>query len=349
MQTFITIVITVLLFGVLILVHELGHFLTARWAKVKINEFAIGMGPTLFKKQGKETLYSLRAFPIGGFVQMDGEDGNGVDPNSFNNKPKWKRFIILVAGAFNNLVFGFLLSCIVYGLLAGWTMFPTTIIAEFHEDAVSSQDGLQVNDQIHSIDGYRIYTYNDLGYACTKNGTEPLSIEVIRNGKKTLVENVSFKVDSTKYTGDYFSLDFAVYGSKKTIISTLKYSFNSTISLSRSIYSFFGSLFTGQANIKNVSGPIGTTQMIGEAVADNFSIDFASLFLMMSMISINLGVVNLLPFPALDGGRITVLLYETIFRKKMSEKIEVAINLIGFGILMILMLLICVKDVIQLF
>ena len=349
MQTFITILITILLFGILILIHELGHFLTARFAKVKINEFAIGMGPVIFKKQGKETLYSLRALPIGGFVQMDGEDGNGVDPNSFNNKPKWKRFIILVAGAFNNLVFGFILSCIVYGLLAGWTMFPTTVIAEFHDDAVSSQCGLKVNDQIHSVDGYRIFTYNDLGYACNKNGTKPLSVEVVREGKKIQLENVRFKVDSNDYAGEYFSLDFAVYGSKKNVLSTLKYSFNSTISLSRSIYSFFGSLLTGNANIKNISGPIGTTQMIGEAVADNFSIDFASLFLMMSMISINLGVVNLLPFPALDGGRIVILIYEAIFRKKMSEKIEVAINVIGFAMLMLLMLLICIKDVIQLF
>lgn len=349
MQTFITIVITVLLFGILILIHELGHFLTARWAKVKINEFALGMGPTLFKKQGKETLYSLRAFPIGGFVQMDGEDGNGTDPNSFNNKPKWKRFIILFAGAFNNLVFGFILSCIVYGLLSGWTLFPTTIVAEFQEDAISSKFGLKENDQIYAVDGYRIFTYNDLGYACTKNGTEPLQIDVIRDGKKVTLNNVKFKEATSEYTGDYFSIDFVVYGSKKTVLSTLKYSFNSTVSLSRSIYSFFGSLFTGDANIKNISGPIGTTQMIGEAVEDDFSIDFASLLLMMSMISINLGVVNLLPFPALDGGRIVILGYEAIFRKKMSEKIEVAINIIGFAILMILMILICFKDIIQLF
>ncbi len=349
MQTFLTILITVLMFGVLIFIHELGHFLTARWAKVKINEFAIGMGPTIFKKQGKETLYSLRALPIGGFVQMDGEDGNGTDENSFNNKPKWKRFLILVAGAFNNLVFGFVLICIVYGLLAGWKAFPTTTIGAFHEDAVSLEYGLKIDDRIYAVDGYRIYTYNDLGYACTRNGIEPLKVEVVRDGERVTLENVKFKVNSTDYTGEYFSVDFAVYPSKKTVWSTIKYSFNSTISLSRSIYSFFGSIFTGDANIKNVTGPIGTTQVIGETVVEDSSIDFPSLFLMMAMISINLGIVNLFPFPALDGGRIVVLLYEAVFRKKMSEKIEVAINVIGFAILMILMVLICVKDIIQLF
>lgn len=349
MQTFLTILITVLMFGVLIFIHELGHFLTARWAKVKINEFAIGMGPRLIKKQGKETLYSLRAFPIGGFVQMDGEDGNGTDENSFNNKPKWKRFLILLAGAFNNLVFGFLLICIVYGLLAGWTAYPTTTVGEFHKDAVSLKSGLEVNDRICEVDGYRIFTYNDLAYACNRNGIKPLEVHVVRAGEKITLENVEFRVESTDYTGEYYSVDFAVYPSKKTVLSTIKYSFNSTISLSRSIYSFFGSIFTGNANMKNVSGPIGTTKVIGETVVAESGVNFPSLFLMLAMISINLGVVNLLPFPALDGGRIVVLLYEAIFRRKISEKIEVGINLIGFAILMMLMVLICIKDIIQLF
>jgi len=307
------------------------------------------MGPTIFKKQKKDTVYSLRAFPIGGFVQMDGEDGNGTDENSFNNKPKWKRFLILIAGAFNNLVFGFLLICIVYGFLAGWSAFPTTVIGEFHEDAVSSKHGLEINDRIYSVDGYRIFTYNDLGYACTKNGIEPLEVVVIRDGEHVTLKNVEFKVDSTDYTGEFYSIDFAVYPSKKTVWSTIKYSFNSTISLSRSIYSFLGSLITGNADLKNVSGPIGTTKVIGETVVADSGIHFPSLILMTAMISLNLGVVNLLPFPALDGGRVVVLAYEAIFRRKMSEKVEVAINVIGFAILMVLMVLICIKDIIQLF
>ena len=349
MQTILEILITVLLFGVLILIHELGHFLTARWAKVKINEFAIGMGPTIYKKQGKETLYSLRAFPIGGFVQMDGEDGNGTDENSFNNKPKWKRFIILFAGAFNNIVFGFLMICIVYGLMSGLTLYPTTIVAEFDENAVSSEYGLKKYDEIYSVNGYRTYTYTDLSYAFTKDGTQPLDIVVVRDGDKISLEDIVFPTETSDYSGEYFAPDFKVFGSKKTFWSTISYSFNSTISLSRSIYSFVGSLFTGNANLNNVSGPIGTTQIIGETVSTETGIDFASLFLMMAMISINLGVVNLLPFPALDGGRIIILLYEAIFRRKLSEKVEMAINGIGFVLLMGLMLVVCVKDVINLF
>ncbi len=349
MQTVVTIVLTVLMFGVLILVHELGHFLTARWAKVKINEFGLGMGPTIFKKQGKETLYSLRLFPIGGFVQMDGEDGEGTDENSFNNKPKWKRFIILFAGAFNNLIFGFLLTCLVYGALAGWRAYPTTVIDQFHDDAVSVGYGLQEQDKIHSINGYRIFTYNDIGYACSMDVKEPLDFVVIRDGKKVEVNDVLLPVTDTDYAGSFYSVDFYVNPAKKTVWSTLEYSFNSTVSLSRSIYSFFGSLITGKANINNVSGVVGTTKIVGETVSTEKGIDFASLFLMMAMISINLGVVNLLPFPALDGGRIVLLGYEAVFRKKLNEKVEMAINTIGFGLLMLLMIIITVKDVINLF
>lgn len=349
MQTVLKIVITILLFGVLILIHELGHFLVALWSKVKINEFAIGMGPAILKKEHKGILYSLRAFPIGGYVQMDGEDGEGEDENSFNKKPKWKRFLILIAGVFNNIIFGFLLICLIYGTAKDYRLYPTTIIAEFDKNAVSSESGLKEKDQIYSINGYRIYTYTDLSYACTKDGTKPMNMVVIRNGQKTNVENVSMLVEKSDYAGEYYQLDFTVYGTEKTVFSTIGYSFKSTISLSRSIYSFIGSLFTGSANLNNVSGPIGITQVIGEEVATEKGIDFQSLFLMMAMISINLGIVNLLPFPALDGGRIVILLYEAIFKRKLSPKVEAAINAGGFALLMILMVLITVKDIVHLF
>ena len=349
MQTVLTILITVLMFGVLIFVHELGHFLTAKWAKVKVNEFALGMGPRILKKQGKETLYSLRALPIGGFVQMDGEDGNGTDENSFNNKPKWKRFIILFAGAFNNLIFGFLLICLVHGLLSGVSAYPTTVIDQFHDDAISFASGLQPGDTIYAIDGYRIFSYTDIGYACSKNGTEPLTFTVQRDGKKVEINDVVFPVVTTDYAGDFFTVDFYVEPASKNLFSTIKYSFESTISLSRSIYSFFGSLFTGGESLKNVTGVVGVTQVIGDTVATEKGIDFYSLFLMMAMISINLGVVNLLPFPALDGGRILLLAIEAVFRRKLSEKVEVAINTIGLALLMLLMVVITVKDVINLF
>ncbi len=349
MHTFLKIAVTVLMFGVLILIHELGHFLTAKWARVKVNQFALGMGPAIFKKQYKDTLYSIRLLPIGGFVQMDGEDGNGTDENSFNNKPKWKRFLILFAGAFNNLIFGFFLICIVYGLMTESKLFPTTTIHKFHDDAVSNQAGLMEMDTLYSVNDYRIFTYSDLSYATTKNGTDPMDMVVIRDGKKVHLSNITMPIETSPYAGDYFTVDFYVYGSEKNFFSTIKYSFNNTISLSRSIYSFFGSIFTGSADLNNVSGVVGTTQIVGDTVTTERGIDFTALFLMMAMVSINLGVVNLLPFPALDGGRIALLLYEAVFRRKLNEKVEMAINAIGFIALMVLMVLITAKDIIKLF
>ncbi len=348
MQVVLQIIITVLLFGVLILIHELGHFLTAKWARVKINEFSLGMGPAIYKKQGKETLYSIRAFPIGGFVQMDGEDGNGIDENSFNNKPKWKRFIILFAGAFNNIIFGFILTCLVYGLVSQMDLIPTTIVAQFSESATSDDSGLKVGDEIISVNGYRTYTYTDLSFALSNDVSKPLDVKVRRDEGEVTLQNVVLPIVESEY-GDYYDLDFKLLGVKKTFWRTISYSFNSTVSFSRSIYSFFGSLITGQADFNKVSGPIGTSKIIGDTVTTDSGIDFASLFLMMAMISINLGVVNLLPFPALDGGRIILLLFEAIFRRKLPEKAEMLINAIGFAALMVLMIAISLKDTINLF
>ena len=349
MQLIFKILITILLFGVLIFIHELGHFLTARWAKVKIFEFSLGMGPAVVKKERKGIVYSLRAFPIGGFVQMDGEDGNGEDENSFDKKPKRKRFVILAAGAFNNIVFGLILICLVYGLMRGIKLYPTTYVAEFHENALSSQSGLAENDKIVAVNGYRIYSYSDLAYAFTLNNKKDLAITVIRDGKKVRLENVKMPVENDEYVGEHYEIDFTVYGTKKTVWSTIKYSFDNTISLSRSIYSFIGTLFTGKADLNNVSGPVGTTKIVGDSVVRKSGFDFASLFLIMAMISINLGIVNLLPFPALDGGRILLLGYEAIFKKRLNRKVEAAINTTGFILLMGLMVLITVKDIIHLF
>ncbi len=348
MQLVFKILITVLLFGVLIFIHELGHYLTARWSGVKILEFSLGMGPAILKKEKKGIQYSLRAFPIGGFVQMDGEDGDGTDENSFDKKPKRKRLIILAAGAFNNIVFGFLLICLVYGLMRGITLYPTTYVAEFDENAQSSSSGLAEKDKIVSVNGYRIYSYTDLAYAFSLDTDKDLTLTVIRNGKKQVLENVKLPVVDDEY-GKRYEIDFTVYGTKKTVWSTVKYSFDNTISLSRSIYSFIGSLFTGKADLKNVSGPVGTTKIVGDAVVSEKGFDFASLFLMMAMISINLGIVNLLPFPALDGGRILLLGYEAIFKKRLNKKVEAAINTTGFILLMGLMLIITIKDVVHLF
>lgn len=342
MQIVVSILVTILVFGILIFVHESGHFLVARACRVKINEFSLGMGPAILKKQGKETLYSLRAFPIGGYVQMDGEDGGGEDENSFNKKKYWQRFLILFAGAALNIILGFILICIVNYFTA---KLPTTVVAQFEENSVSQSCGLELNDKIIDIGGYGVNSFYDMTYAMSTKGIEPLTVTVLRDGEEVKLENVSFKVIEDETLGECFTLDFKVYPQKRSFINNIKYSFDWTVSISKSIYSFLGTLFIGQADVNQVSGPVGTTVAIGESV----QYGFRSVMLMVALISINLGIVNLLPFPALDGGRIFLLAIEAVRRKPLNPRIETAINAVGLILLLALMVVITFKDIINLF
>ncbi|MBP3480257.1 MAG: RIP metalloprotease RseP [Clostridia bacterium] len=342
LQTVLYIVITLLVFGILILAHEAGHFFVAKACKVKINEFSIGMGPAVFKKQGKETLYSIRALPIGGYVQMDGEDGDGTDENSFNKKPYWQRFLVLVTGALMNILLGFILICIINAFSK---LMPTTVIAKFDDGAVSAQSGLKENDKILKINNYGVNSYLDITYGLATAGTDPVSVTVERDGETVVLNDVQFPVANDDNVGEYLTLDFMVFGKRPSFLSTIKYSFDWTVSISKSIYSFFGTLFTGQADLNQISGPVGTTTAIGESA----KVGLDSLLLVVALISINLGIVNLLPFPALDGGRILFLAIEAVRRKPISQKVEYAVNAAGLILLLALMAVITVKDVIHLF
>ena len=304
------------------------------------------MGPAFFKTQGKETLYAIRALPIGGFVQMEGEDEESDSERSFKRIPKWKRLIILATGAINNIVFGFILICIVFSTLS---QFPTTTIGGFYDKSVSNTTGLQVGDEILSVNRYKVYTISDVSYACALTGTDPITVTVRRDGKKLDVENVSFFVYDDKDLGKHFICDFAPKYQEKTFLGVISYSFKNTVSISRSIYSFLGSLITGNADMKQVSGPVGTASVIGETVSVQHGVDLWSLMLLVAMISINLGIVNLLPFPALDGGQIFLTLYEMVFRRSLPQKVEMIINMIGLALLFGLMIVVTIKDVLMIF
>ncbi len=343
MQTVFNILITILVFGLLILSHEAGHFFTAIWAGIKVHEFAIGMGPALFKKDFKRCRFSIRAFPIGGYVQMEGEDGDSDDENSFSKKPKWKRFLVLVMGATMNILMGFILICCIN---ASISHYPTTTVARFNDQAISSSYGLREDDKIISIDGYKIFSYMDISYALTRNGkAEDFDLVVRRDGRDVSLKDVHFpKIEDEDY-GSFYDTDFKVYGEKRNVLTVFRYSFGYTLSVSRSIYSFIGSLFTMKADMNQVSGPIGTASAIGKSA----SIGLSSLLLMIAMISINLGVMNLLPFPALDGGRILMLLIEAVRGKPLNPKFETILNGIGLVLLMGLMIIVSLKDIIKLF
>lgn len=343
MQIVLNIVVTVLVFSVLILSHEAGHFLTAIWAKIKVHEFAIGMGPAIFKHDFKLCTFSVRLFPIGGFVQMEGEDGDSEDENSFAKKPRWKRFLVLVMGAAMNIVMGFLLICCINSTISH---YPTTTIHSFLDNSVSSSYGLEAGDRIVSIDGYRIFNYIDISYALSKDSkADSFDVTVDRDGKSVQLKNVHFPKITDEDFGEFYDTDFVVIGKKRSVLSVLEYSFGYTLSISRSIYSFVGSIFTFEADYNQVSGPVGTASAIGKSA----SVGLSSLLMIVAFISINLGIMNLLPFPALDGGRIVLLIVEAIRRKPLNPKVEIALNGIGLVILMGLMIIVTIKDIVGLF
>jgi len=332
----------VLVFGVLIFIHEFGHFMAARLCGVSVKEFAVGMGPTIFSWKSKkyDTKYGLRLFPIGGFVSMVGEDEESEEENAFCNKKVWKRIVIVLAGPIMNLLLGFLLMTVIVfsqGNLA------STTIAKFEEGAVSSQK-LQVGDEIVKVDGTRVHTGNDMVYEIMNQGYEPIDIEVIRNGEKLLIEDVSFLTleDSGVTFGNY---DFIPYAEESTLPNLIKHAYFRSVSTVKMVYDSLFGLLSGRFGMESVSGPVGVAEVVGDAA----KMGLLNFLYIVTVLSINLGVFNLIPFPALDGGRLLFLVIEGIRRKPINRNVESYINFVGIMILFAFMIFVTVKDIFKLF
>ena len=353
MGTFGTILITVLVFGFLIFIHEFGHYITARLFRVTINEFSIGMGPRLFSYTSKKTniKYSIAAFPIGGFVAMAGEDGLEDDPlvlndpNAFDKKPAWQRFIITFAGAFVNIV----AVIIALMILTSMINIGNTTVVEFanHEELgydVSSEDsGLMRGDVIIEVDGKSVRILDELSYEIMRRGTEPIDLTVIRDGKEIVLKDVIFP--SISEQGQSFgAMDFKVRAVEKTFGTVMKYSWSKSALIIRMCWESLYDLITGRYTMAAVSGPVGMSSAIGEAASDGP----ATLLYLVALISINLGVMNLLPIPALDGGRLITLLFEMITRKRVPPKIEGIVNAVGLFVLLAFSFFIMIKDIVAL-
>ena len=338
------IIIALLIFGFLILVHEFGHYIMARIFKVGINEFAIGMGPKLFSRASPKTgiVYSLRMLPIGGFVSMVGEDEESDSENSLNRKPVWQRFLIMVAGSVMNLLLGFLLTAILVLMLP---RLSGTTVAGFAENASSAEAGLQVGDVIVAIDGVGVHTGYDLSYTLLREGIDPIDITVMRNGQRHTIRQVSFP--KTEDSGVTFGTpDFSVYAVEKTAWNVVRESFFRSVTSVRMIWESLFDLITGRYGIEQMSGPVGITTEIGNAAtAGDGGISLVSLS---ALIAVNLGVMNLLPLPALDGGRILFLVIEGIRRKPLKREVEGYIHFAGMALLLLLMLFITIMDVTKL-
>lgn len=327
----------VLLFLVLIVIHEFGHFIAAKLMGVRVNEFAVGFGPKLFGKKLGETTYAVNCIPLGGYCAMEGEDETSGDPRAFCNKKAWRRFVIVVMGAVFNLLLGLLLIAVT---LAPEKSFTSTVIAEFKDGAVSSETGLQVDDKILEVDGRTIFSTYDLSYAFTNVKDGRIDMVVRRDGKKVTLKDVTFQ--SEEQDGiQYLSVDFYVYGIEKNVRSYTVQTVKTSVSYCAVVWRSLIDLIGGKYGISAVSGPVGVTAVIGNAAKESLK----NLLPIMALITINLGIFNLLPVPALDGGRLLFLLIEMIFRKPVPQKYEAIVHAAGFAILIGFMLLVTAKDI----
>lgn len=339
MSTVVTILIAIVVFSLLIFVHELGHFLTAKWAGIRVYEFALGMGPKLFSRERKGTAYSLRAFPIGGFCAM-AEDEESSEPDAFGNAPLYKRILVIVAGSVMNLLMGL----VILGFLSSQLqLLGTTQVAMFGEGAVSNQY-LQVGDEILKINGHRVRTDNDLIYEFSRDRDGVMDMEVLRGGEKITLTGVTFNMDEYEDGSKVVALDFKVKGVEPTFLGCVRNTFNWTGSLIKQVWGALTDLIVGRVGVDQLSGPVGVTTAIGQAT----TMGYKSLLLLVAFITVNLGIFNLLPIPAVDGGRLIFLLIELVRRKPIPARYEGVVHAVGFMLLIGLMVFVTVNDVMKL-
>lgn len=338
MTGILTVIAAVVIFAVLIMIHELGHFFAAKWSGVRVREFAIGMGPKLWGHQGKETFYSIRAIPIGGFCAMEGEDTTSDDKRALTNKPAWVRLIILAAGAVMNIVLGFVLLLVVLG---SSPKLATTTVESVEPGQPAQIAGLQAGDEIVKINRSKVHLYNDILFTTSSRLEEPVDFYVKRDGE-------TVKLTMTANAGVY---GFRVAQADNSVFRTIHDAYYGTGFYSKVILSTVLDLFRGKVNVADLSGPIGIVSEINNAVQDSVSHGWAGFQRVLDLailLTINLGIFNLLPIPALDGGRILFVLVEMIRRKPLPPEKEGLVHMIGFAALILLSIFIAFQDIIKL-
>ncbi|MBR5134909.1 MAG: RIP metalloprotease RseP [Clostridia bacterium] len=352
----VSIIVAIVLFSIIIFVHEFGHFIVAKACGIRVNEFAIGMGPKLFSFGKKETVYSLRLFPIGGFCAMEGEDDASDDPKAFGNKNVWKRIAVVVAGVAMNFLLGFLVLLVAIGaflpLSNDGALIPTMTIAHLDESSTLYQSGLRAGDTICSVDGRAILTSVDLSIMLQSDEDGVMSMKVKRDGKKVVLPAVKFDLIETEDGVRVLKYEFTLYGKPQNPLNMIVYAAKTECSLVTSVWGSLGDIVTGKYGLNDLSGPVGTVDIIGDMVGQAAKTvsreDIYSVLSMFALISVNIGVMNLLPIPALDGGRLMFLLFEAIFRRPVPQKFEGLVHAIGFALLMVLMVVLVFNDVFRL-
>lgn len=350
-----TILFAILLFSLVIFVHELGHFVAAKLSGVQVNEFAMFMGPALVKWKRGETQYSIRCIPLGGYCAMEGENEDSDNPRSFQKAVWWKRLIILVAGCFMNFVVALLLMVIVY-LPVKEAVVP--VISSFESYAtINGDNGLEVGDEFVSLDGERIYVRGDISQILAMNPGDTHDVVVKRNGKHVKLDDFLMQTHPVTLedgsTAQMYGMIFSV--KKMDFLDRVNLGWRQFLNSGRLVRMSLQMLLSGKAGVKDLSGPVGIVSMMSQTAAESESTLDAALNLLFfgAFLSTNLGIFNLLPIPALDGGRTFALLIitaiEKITKKKVNPKYEAYIHGVGMVLLMALLLFVVFKDIFVIF
>lgn len=334
------VLVIVVAFGLMIFIHELGHFIAAKSFGVLVHEFSMGMGPKLFSFKKGETQYSLRLFPIGGYVKLEGEveanDEN--DPRSFINLPPIKRIIILFAGAFMNLILGFVIFAVI-NMNSG---IITSVIKDVPMEYKEQNSIFMPGDEILKLNNTRVHTFEDVSLFMSRYIDEELSVKIRRNEKIQNFENVKlFKTNAGYKLGVSFAYEDA------SILKSTEFALYNTVYTAKAVYFALGDLISGKAPMSSLSGPVEIVAVVDRETKDLPRNEYTFLWILslVAMITVNLGIFNLLPFPALDGGSIIIALFELITRKKVKSEVIGYITTIGFVLLMLLAVYVTADDI----
>lgn len=360
MATILTLIISVLIFGLVVMIHELGHFVCAKKAGIQVNEFSIGMGPALFTTVRGGTRYSVRALPIGGYVSMEGEDEELEEPDAnapleelteaeevqpkglpFPQVKVWKRIIVVAAGAIMNLILGFLVLLI---MLAFGDPGASKTVGFVEEGSPVQAAGLQVGDEILAVNGHHCFVMNDVLYELQRTPDQSADLTVKRNGETIQLDNVQFALVEN---GDSVTMNigFKVYALDKNVKTVITQAANYTLFYARLVFRSLVDLVVGRVSVNELSGPVGIVSAIGQAA----SMGVTEVLSMLALLTVNLGVFNLLPVPALDGGKLVFLVLEGIFRRPVPKKFEILVNAAGMCFLFGLMIFATFNDIVRLF
>ena len=365
MSVFITFAAALLIFGAVIAIHEFGHFAVAKLCGVQVNEFSIGMGPTLIKTYRKGTQYTLRLLPVGGFVALEGEespeseqaeggseddDGPDIPPEvleqrtgkPLNEAPVWQRALVMVAGAVMNFVLGFVVLVIL--IAAQNEPITSKTIYAIQDGALCGQTGLQAGDKVLAVNGRRCFVANDILYELVRTQSYSADFTVLRDGQKVQLPGVQFDTWQDEQGETHMSIGFSVYGLEKTPGNVLREAGNSVLYYGRIVFTSLADLMRGRESINNLSGPVGIVSAIGQAA----SYGWQDLLELLALITVNLGILNLLPFPALDGGKVVFLVIEGVTGHAVPEKLQSVLTLATFGLLFGLMLFATYNDILRL-